>query len=152
VATGLRVGFVAAPAESVPKLERAIRATTWNTPGVMTALACGWLADGTVTRLESEKRRDAKARQAIAAEVFARMPCVRHPGSYFVWLPMPEELRADQLATALMREQIAVSTAEPFATSAQVPHALRLALGSVDLDTLRDALQKVRRAIDAQAY
>lgn len=152
VATGLRVGFVAAPAEWVPKLERAIRATTWNTPGVMTALACGWLADGTVTRLEAEKRRDAKARQAIAAEVFARMPCVRHPASYFVWLPLPEEMRADKLATALMREQIAVSTAEPFATSAQVPHALRLALGSVDLDTLRDALQKVRRAIDAQAY
>jgi DNA-binding transcriptional MocR family regulator len=152
VATGLRVGFVAAPAEWVPQLERAIRATTWNTPGVMTALACGWLADGTVTRLEAEKRRDAKARQAIATEVFARMPCVRHPASYFVWLPLPEELRADQLATALMREQIAVSTAEPFATSAQVPHALRLALGSVDLDTLRDALQKVRRAIDAQSY
>jgi DNA-binding transcriptional MocR family regulator len=152
VATGLRVGFVAAPTEWAPKLERAIRATTWNTPGVMTALACGWLADGTVTHLEAEKRRDAKARQLIAAEVFAQMPCVRHPASYFVWLPLPEELRADQLATALMREQIAVSTAEPFATSAQVPHALRLALGSVDLDTLRDALQKVRRAIDAQAY
>lgn len=152
VATGLRVGFVAAPAEWAPQLERAIRATTWNTPGVMTALACGWLADGTVTRLEKEKRRDAKARQAIAAEVFARMHCVRHPASYFVWLPLPEELRADQLATALMREQIAVSTAEPFATSTQVPHALRLALGSVDLDTLRSALLKVRRAIDAQAY
>jgi DNA-binding transcriptional MocR family regulator len=152
VATGLRVGFVAAPAESVAKLERAIRATTWNTPGVMTALACGWLADGTVTRLESEKRRDAKARQAIAGDVFARMPCVRHPASYFVWLPLPEEVRADQLAAALMRDGISVSTAEPFATSTQVPHALRLALGSVGLDTLRDALQKVRRAIDAQAY
>ena len=37
VATGLRVGFVAAPLEWVPRIERAIRATTWNTPGVMTA-------------------------------------------------------------------------------------------------------------------
>ena len=152
VATGLRVGFVAAPAQWVPKLERAIRATTWNTPGVMTAIACGWLDDGTVTRLESEKRQDATARQAIAAEVFARMPCVRHPASYFVWLPLAEEVRADQLAMALMRDRISVSTAEPFATATQVPHAIRLALGSVGLDTLRDALQQVRRAIDAQAY
>ena len=152
VATGLRVGFVAAPAPWVPKLERAIRATTWNTPGVMTAIACGWLDDGTVTRLEAEKCRDAKARQAIATDVFARMPCVRHPASYFVWLPLPEEVRADQLAAALMRDRISVSTAEPFATTAQVPHAIRLALGSVGLDTLRDALQQVRRAIDAQAY
>src|SRR6218665_2460840 len=35
VATGLRVGFVAAPSQWVPALERAIRATTWNTPSVM---------------------------------------------------------------------------------------------------------------------
>ncbi len=148
VATGLRVGFVAAPAEWVPKLERAIRGTTWNTPGVMTAIACGWLDDGTVTRLESEKRQDAKIRQVIAADVFARLNCVRHPTSYFVWLPLSEEVRADQVAMALMRDRISVSTAEPFATSTPVPHAIRLALGSLELDTLRDALKKVKRAID----
>jgi len=152
VATGLRVGFVAAPARWVPKLERAIRATTWNTPGVMTALACGWVSDGTVTRLESEKRRDAMARQVIAAEVFVGLRCVRHPASYFVWLPMAEEQRADKLAAALMRDDISVATAEAFATTAQVPHAIRLALGSVAMDSLRDALRKVRHAIDTQAW
>ena len=151
VATGLRVGFVAAPADRVPQLERAIRATTWNTPGVMTAIACGWLDDGTVARLESEKRRDATTRQAIAADVLARVPCVRHPASYFVWLPLADEVRADQVAMALMRERISVSTAEPFATSPQVPHAIRLALGSVELDPLREALEKVKRAIADRA-
>ena len=53
VATGLRVGFVAAPAAWMPKIERAIRATTWNTPGVMTAIACAWLDDGTVDAARS---------------------------------------------------------------------------------------------------
>ncbi len=105
VATGLRVGFVAAPSDRVPALERAIRATTWNTPGVMTAIACGWIDDGTVTRLEAQKRQDATARQAIAAEVLAGLRSVRHPASYFVWLPLAEERRADQLAVALMRER-----------------------------------------------
>ena len=152
VATGLRVGFVAAPGAWVSALERAVRATTWNTPGVMTALACSWIDDGTVTRLESEKRRDATARQAIATEVFAGLRCIRHASSYFVWLPLAEERRADQLAVALMRDGISVSTAEPFAAAAQVPHALRLALGSVGLDALREPLQKVRRAIDAQRW
>jgi DNA-binding transcriptional MocR family regulator len=152
VATGLRVGFVAAPVEWVPKLERAIRATTWNTPGVMTAIACGWLDDGTVTRLESEKRRDATARQAIAGNILAGMRCVRHTASYFVWLPLAEEVRADQVVMALMRDRISVSTAEPFATSTQVPHAIRLALGSVKLDTLRDALVRVKRVIEEKTY
>ncbi len=147
VATGLRFGFVAAPTKWIPRLERAIRVTTWNTPGVTTAIACGWLDDGTVTRLESEKRADATARQAVAADVLTRMPYVSHPASYFIWLPLGEEVRADRVAMALMRHRIAVSTAEPFATSAQVPHAIRLALGSVDITTLRHALTKVNRVV-----
>jgi DNA-binding transcriptional MocR family regulator len=150
VATGLRVGFVAAPAAWVPKIERAIRATTWNTPGVMTAIACGWLEDGTVARLEADKREDAMARQKIADVVLAGLRGVRHPASYFVWLPLAEEVRADKVAVALTSHRISVSTAEPFATSAQVPHALRLALGSVELDDLRHALEKVKRVINDQ--
>ena len=152
VATGLRVGFVAAPDAWVPKLERAIRATTWCTPGVTTAIACTWLEDGTVGRLEAEKRQDAAARQAIVGEVLDGLRCVRHPSSYFAWLPLPEETRADLVAAALMREGVSVSTAEPFATSKHVPHALRLALGSVGLDGLRSALQTVRRVVGEQSF
>jgi DNA-binding transcriptional MocR family regulator len=152
VATGLRVGCVASPLEWVAKIERAIRATTWNTPGVMTAITCGWLDDGTVNRLEAEKRRDAIERQKVTAEVLGRIKRVAHPASYFVWIPLAEEVRADQVAMALMRERVSVSTAEPFATSAQVPHAIRLALGSVDLDTLRTALVKVAVVIHAHTF
>ncbi|AKJ30827.1 PLP-dependent aminotransferase family protein [Caldimonas brevitalea] len=152
VATGLRVGFVAAPLESVPKIERAIRATTWNTPGVMTAITCGWLGDGTVARLESEKRQDAARRQRLAAEVLAHRQRVCHPLSYFVWLPLPPEVRADKVAMALLRAGILVSTAEPFSTSPRVPHAIRLALGSVELDALEAALRKVDRVIEDQTY
>lgn len=149
VATGLRIGFVAAPAEKVPALERTIRATTWNTPGVLTAIASTWLDDGTVMQLEAEKRRDAQARQAMAREVLAGLPCVGHPSSYFLWLPLSEDARADQVAAALMREKVAVSTAEPFATSAHVPHAIRLALGSAEMGALREALEKVKWVIGA---
>jgi DNA-binding transcriptional MocR family regulator len=152
VATGLRVGCVAAPPQWVGRIERAIRATTWNTPGVMTAITCGWLDDGTVDRLEAGKRQDARARQQLAAQVLGSLRRVSHPASYFVWLPLAEEVRADQVAAALMRERISVSTAEPFATSAPVPHAIRLALGSVGFDTLREALEKVAEVIAARTF
>jgi DNA-binding transcriptional MocR family regulator len=149
IATGLRFGFIAAPVKGVGALERVIRATTWNTPGIMTAIATGWLDDGTVAKLEAQKRVDAKARQALADELLAGLNGVRHPCSYFTWLPLAEDARADQVAAALMRENISVSTAEPFAVSAQVPHAIRLALGSVDMDTLRTALTKVKWVVQA---
>ncbi|SFT63550.1 aminotransferase-like domain-containing protein [Paraburkholderia aspalathi] len=152
VATGLRVGFVCAPREWVPRLERAIRATTWNTPATMTAIACGWIEDGTVARLEADKRRDAAQRQSIAAEVLRGLKRISHPASYFVWLPLSQEVRADAIAMALMREHISVSTAHPFATSAHVPHAIRLALGSVSLSTLKQSLETVARVVADQTY
>ncbi|MEB2516354.1 PLP-dependent aminotransferase family protein [Pseudomonas sp. YuFO20] len=148
VATGLRVGFVAAPAPWIAGFERTIMATTWNTPGVMTAIASAWLDDGTVSKLEGQKRVDAQARQALAREVLAGLRTISHPSSYFIWLPLAEDARADQIAMALMREQVSVSPAEPFAISPHVPHAIRLALGSVDMVALRQALVKVKKVVD----
>jgi DNA-binding transcriptional MocR family regulator len=152
VATGLRVGFVAAPLPVVPAIERTIRATTWNTPAITTAIACRWLEDGTASRLEARKRDDARTRQSIARDVLAGLPQISHPSSYFVWLPLPEGARADRIAASLAREHISVSTAEPFATSAHTPQAIRLALGSTDLYTLRATLTKVRHFVEADAY
>ncbi|MEE1819767.1 PLP-dependent aminotransferase family protein [Streptomyces sp. SP18ES09] len=145
IATGLRVGFVVAPPSVVPSLERAIRATTWNTPALTTAIACRWLDDGTVDSLEARKRDDARARQAVAREELAGLRPVGHPSSYFVWLPLPEDARADRLTAALARQHISVSTAEPYTTTTHTPQALRLALGSTDLDRLRSTLRTVRR-------
>src|SRR5690606_32712303 len=109
VATGLRVGFVAAPGDRMADVERAIRATTWNTPSVMTALVCGWVEDGTVSRLEAGKRRDARQRQAIAREMLTGLQLVRHASSYFAWLPLPPEVRAQDVVTLLARRGVWVS-------------------------------------------
>ncbi|KAG1245685.1 hypothetical protein G6F65_021100 [Rhizopus arrhizus] len=51
---------------------------------------------------------------------------------------------------ALMRERISVSTAHPFAVTPHVPHAIRLALGSVGMDELRRALCAVARVVADQ--
>jgi DNA-binding transcriptional MocR family regulator len=147
VATGLRVGFIAAPLAWVKVLERTVMATTWNVPGVMSAIAVAWIEDGTVAQLEAQKRADAQARQGLAAQVLAGLSYISHPSSYFLWLPLAEDTRADQMAMTLQREGIGVSTAEPFAVSAHVPHALRLALGSVSMTALREALLKVRKVV-----
>ncbi|HCI4589961.1 TPA: PLP-dependent aminotransferase family protein [Klebsiella quasipneumoniae subsp. quasipneumoniae] len=148
IATGLRVGVVISPPRYRPEIERAIRATTWNTPTLISSLICAWIEDGTVARFETQKRQDARQRQQVAREVLCGLPVVSHPDSYFVWLPLGEESRADRLANALMERRISVSTAEPFCVSATIPQALRIALGSVPFDSLRPALFNVRDAVE----
>jgi DNA-binding transcriptional MocR family regulator len=151
IAPGLRIGYLAAPAPLVPALERAIRSTTWNTPALTVMIACRWLDDGTVERLEAGKRDDARARQAIARDALAGLPQVSHPASYFVWLPLPQGARADRVAAALAHHRISVSTAEPFATTTHSPQALRLALGSADLKSLPATLRTVARVVSLDA-
>jgi DNA-binding transcriptional MocR family regulator len=150
VATGLRVGYVVTPEPKA--IERVIRATTWNTPALNVALIRRWLEDGTVDRLEAHKRTDAHMRQAIARDVFAGLPVVGHPASYFLWLPLAEPARADRVAATLARHRISVATAEQFATTPVVPQALRLALGSIPVAELRRTLETVRPVVDEDAH
>ncbi|AYN25931.1 PLP-dependent aminotransferase family protein [Buttiauxella sp. 3AFRM03] len=152
VATGLRVGVVVCPSRYRASLERAIRATTWNTPSLMTSIVCGWIKEGTVSRLESLKRADAQKRQSLARELLAPLPYISHPVSYFIWLPLPEEVRAESVVRRLMDKNISISTAEPFSTSQNIPHAIRLALGSVSEVNLRQALITVRETIEYEQY
>jgi DNA-binding transcriptional MocR family regulator len=154
VATGLRFGYLAAPKDCGTRIERAIRATTWNTPALLTALACAWLQDGTVLRLEQEHRDDARQRQLLVGEALVGFKMLRHPNAYFVWLPLEHGVRADQVVLALAKAGIAASTAEPFATTTQTPHALRLALASVPMDTLKSTLLRVRTVLvrNAQSF
>ncbi|STU61542.1 GntR family transcriptional regulator domain / Aspartate aminotransferase [Klebsiella pneumoniae subsp. ozaenae] len=61
--------MVISPPRYRPEIERAIRATTWNTPTLISSLICAWIEDGTVARFETQKRQDARQRQQVAREV-----------------------------------------------------------------------------------
>lgn len=152
VATGLRVGFVAAPAHLVPALERAIRVTTWNTPALTTTIACRWLRDGTVDDLEARKRADATTRQTTARHALRGRPYLAHPSSYFGWLPLPDDARADRIATTLAEQHhISVATARPFTTTTHAPQAIRLALATPTPDQLEQTLTTITQTIDHDA-
>lgn len=146
VASGLRMGFVAAPARWIPALERAIRVSTWHTSSLTVALSCQWIEEGVVDSLELQKRRDARRRQQLARRILQGRTMLAHPASYYLWLVLPDHLRADDVAAGLERDGVLVTTAEPFATTASVPQALRIALGSISLPALEAALRRVGQA------
>lgn len=144
VASGLRIGFVAAPVALIPALEQAVRASTWSTPSITVELACRWIEEGVVDTLEALKRKDARHRQRLARRILGGIKLVAHPNSYFLWLPLPEDTRAERVAADLRRDNVLVSTAEPFSATSSAPNALRVALGSVPLESLEVALTQLR--------
>lgn len=147
VASGLRLGYVAAPAEWLPDLEHAIRVSTWTASSLSIALACAWIDDGTVDQLEDRKRKDARSRQTLARRILRGVDVCAHASSYFLWLALPPDIRGDQVVVNLEREGVRVITAEPFATTSRVPHAMRIVVSSIAPDVLQDVLRKVRREV-----
>lgn len=147
VATGLRVGMVVAPKQQISEIERIIRITTWNTPAITTAIVCHWIENGEVAKLERKKRRDTKARQNIVREVLNQIDYIAHEYSYFIWIPLPEGVRAEALVSRLKQVNIAVSTAESYAGGASYPQAIRVALSSISYEQLRVALAQIQAAV-----
>ncbi|MFB9451536.1 PLP-dependent aminotransferase family protein [Dactylosporangium vinaceum] len=151
VAAGLRFGFAVLPDAHTAAAIRRLRTTTWGSPPLVTALATGWLSDGTVTRLEQTRRADAAARQRIARTALHGLDTIAHPGAYTVWLHLQPHQRMDHAAALLAGEGILVSTADAFATGPYRPHALRLALANPPLDELGAILHRLRAALDTIA-
>lgn len=147
IGPGLRVGFVVAAEHYVADLALAIRLQGWHTPTLPVALACQWVKNGVVDALEEAKRVDAAERQQLVQAVFKGWPWLAHPCGYFVWLSLPDTVRADEIAALLYDQGIVVCTAAPFSIGGNAPQALRLALGSVSKVRLKQALLTIRRLV-----
>jgi DNA-binding transcriptional MocR family regulator len=147
LATGLRFGFVVAPDQYISRAKQAVRTSSWGTSSLVSALVTGWLADGTVTRIEKRRRSDARERQQIAHGVFEGLNYCAHASSYYGWLTLPESARSDHIAHQLATEGILVSTADAFCVTTHPPNALRLALGTPSITELENALQRVRQVV-----
>lgn len=145
--TGLRVGHLIAPEMHLPHLTRAIRATTWNTPALMTALVTGWIEDGTLASSEETRRRDGAERQTLIRRILPDLPLVSHRNAGFAWVPLPRRCRAEPLVAHLREQGVAVSPADPYAVAKPAPQAIRLAFGGVPLPELETALATIHRTL-----
>lgn len=145
---GIRFGFVVTPPGLQPLFEKTLRAMVWSNATFITVLAGRWLSDGTVRRLEAEKRAEARARHTLAVKRLAGLELVANENSFFVWVKLPDSVRAGQLAVTLAQQGIHVATSEAFAASDIYPHAVRLSLGIESRETVGNALDIIRQEIE----
>ncbi|MEU5874105.1 PLP-dependent aminotransferase family protein [Glycomyces sp. NPDC047369] len=148
LATGLRAGYLVAPRTHHQTLTRALRATTWGTNALTTAITTRWLRDGTITRLETSRRHDARHRQTTAHAAFTGLDYHAHPAAYHGWITLPDHTRSDQTAHRLAHAGILTTTADAFTTGHHAPNALRIALANPPLTELPALLHHCRTLLD----
>ncbi|WP_299546396.1 PLP-dependent aminotransferase family protein [uncultured Tateyamaria sp.] len=148
LATGLRLGYIVVPPDLAGAVTMAIRATTWNTPAVITALVTHWIEDGSILEFEN-RRREAGARgQRLCQEYLNGYDICSHQYASFTWVRLPKRKRADPIVAMLADRGVAVSSAEPYAVPPGTDNALRLAFGGISEEGLRLSLKSICKVVD----
>ncbi|MFC3123808.1 PLP-dependent aminotransferase family protein [Pseudoroseomonas globiformis] len=145
---GLRAAWMLVPPGREEQAANLVRATVWTAPPLGAAIASLWVGNGTAALLEAEKRREARARQALARSLLP-IPASphAHPASMHLWLDLPRRGTAQELAQRLTTLGVKISPGAVFGIGS-APNSVRLALGApMDREDLERALRIVARAL-----
>jgi DNA-binding transcriptional MocR family regulator len=131
IAPGLRVSFLLTPDRDCAALLAAVlRASVQMPVFLMVALVTRWLQDGSAETIIATIRDEAAARQRLAAEVLAPHAYARHPNGHHIWLTLPRNWGRTDFASHVLRQGLAIVTAEAFGVDDTQPRAIRVSLGA----------------------
>lgn len=156
VAAGAALGWLAVPSGLRDRVASAMRAGAWHTNPFALEIGVRMMSDGTAAEIARLKRNAARRRQAIVADCLKGFDCSADPGSYHVWLKLPEGWRSEAFAAAAARAGVSITPSSAFAmTAGHAPNAVRLALGlppsaelELGLERLRELLRSGPDAMD----
>ena len=142
LAPGLRIGGISAPRMMVPKLESAMRVSTWMAAPAMADIFALWVERGIASILARRKTAEMKSRQATAADILQGFDYAGHPTSMHLWLTVPEPWTDREAVTVLGERGVIASAGQVFAAAPGAGrNRLRLSLGNpADLATVRHGL------------
>lgn len=146
----LRLAYLALPeARQAARLTQALRATALMPAPLTARLATGWIGDGTAALMVAALRREAVARQAMAA---ARLPAgayvAARPEAFHLWLDVGPDWTRAGFAAHLRGQGIVLAPADAFAIGGSVPEAVRVCLGAAaDRQELAVVLDRLAAAL-----
>jgi len=150
VAPGLTLGFMVPPPRLRESVMASVRSGGWTASGFAFAAAQRMIGDGTVAELARLKRRDARARQKLAADRLSGFDIQANENCYHLWLTLPAHWRSQTLVAAAARRDIALTPSTTFAvTPGHAPNAVRLALAAPTMDQLDTGLRTLAAMLNA---
>jgi len=137
--------FVSGPPDRSALFSELVWSSLWMASPLGAELAAHWIADGSAERIRAARRRDMDARHAVAEAALAGCSYATRPGSYHLWLRLPEPWDTARFVAAALERGVAVSPADAFAVPpAPAPDAVRISLtGPVDPAGLRKSLESL---------
>jgi DNA-binding transcriptional MocR family regulator len=153
LAPGLRVGYLVAPPAFHDRLASAVWRSLWMLSPVATALATHWVLGGEFDAIAAAKRREAAARQALAAKILPRARVRTARTAYHLWLATGAVWTAEAFTLQARARGVLVTPATAFHLgSGPSPAAVRVSLSAAaDRSVLVTALERLRKVLDGEA-
>ena len=144
VAPALRIGYLLATPELLPRLQSLLNASTLFTSPIVAEIAANAIEDGTAARLASQRRDVVALRGRLARRILGRHAGASDERSAHLWLPLPPHWTSESFAGAARGRGVRVATAAQFAMTREVPNAIRISVGApsstTELETALRAL------------
>lgn len=153
VSPALRMAYLVAPQErGVASLANAIRATAGMASPLTAAIATRWIETGVAQEVLEAIRAEARARQAIVAQILPRELVQADPEGFHAWLRLPGHWSRGDFAARLRSAGISVVTSDAFAVGGATSDAVRLGLGAApDQASLTSGLRTVAELLAQQS-
>ncbi|MGB3501612.1 MAG: PLP-dependent aminotransferase family protein [Mesorhizobium sp.] len=149
VLTGLRAGYLVVPPAYSIRAASILRVSSWSGTYLTGEIASRWVENGTALRLLAIQREEARARQAITAEILGDIVASAHPLALCAWLKVPAQWTEDGLVRALANRNVAVTPSEPFIAGPGHGGGIRICLGGrLSRTSLKNALLTIRQAFE----
>ena len=143
ICSGLRVAYIVFGDTFQERILKAIFNINVKTSSLDAEIITNIILSGKVNEIVAEKKRLAQSASDIFAEYFPQAPRIGHPLSFFKWLPIFDNMNAQELEANLLQNGIRVFHSDRFLSSSNMPDKfLRIALASTNsLDELKIGLE-----------
>jgi DNA-binding transcriptional MocR family regulator len=153
----LRIAYLATPGvDEARRTCAALRANALMGSGILSALVASWITGGEAARVLHAIRKEAEARQKIAASLLPPNLTAADPFGHHVWLTIQSAWTAPEFVSVAKDKGLALVPAANFRVGGPPQEAVRIALGSApDRTTLSQALQSISAILEtspSQSY
>lgn len=150
IGAGLRLAYVVAPSSRAAlSLEQAIKTMSVMASPITMAIVTRWIADGTADHIRRFVRREAAARQQIAAQCLPNASFISDPEAFNIWLTLPPGWHRADIMARMAGRRLGIVPSDAFVVSGTPGEQLRICLGGpISREELRDALEYLGHTLD----
>ncbi|MEP2920664.1 MAG: PLP-dependent aminotransferase family protein [Sulfitobacter sp.] len=150
IGAGLRLAYVVSPdSRQALSLEQNIKTMAVMASPVTMAIVTRWISDGTADRIRRFVRKEASARQKIAATCLPNANFVSDPEAFNIWLTLPHGWHRADILARMAGRGVGIVPSDAFVVAGQAQEQLRICLcGPIGRDQLREGLEYLGHTLD----